>query len=199
MRWTTYTGSCTGTIIQTGSWKKCNARPQVDQPTIQDTTTEVFISVSYMPWLSEEFRRIFKDTKVQRIFKGCNTLKSLLMHPLDKIPPHLCQDVVYQWTCPEETCSSSYIGKSSRCLENRIKENNTSTTSAIYQHSSTHNHHKADILHFKLIDQDSRHLFREAREAIHIIMTASCLLVQSICIIKYLKCHWYTPTLITPP
>ena len=70
--------------------KKPNTRPQVDQPTIQEVPNEVFISVPYIPGLSEEFRRIFKDTKVQIIFKGCNTLKSLLMHPKDKTSPQLC-------------------------------------------------------------------------------------------------------------
>ena len=51
--------------------------------------------------VSEEFRRIFKETKDQIIFKWCNTLKTLLMHPKDKIPTQLCQDEVYKWTCPE--------------------------------------------------------------------------------------------------
>ena len=59
-------------------------------------TVTVFIIVSYIQELSEEFRRIFKDTKVQIIFKGCNTLKTLLMHPKDKIPAQLHQVVVYQ-------------------------------------------------------------------------------------------------------
>ena len=93
------------------------------------------------------------------------------MQPKDKIPLHLQQDIVYQWTCTEETCNSSYIGESSKCLENRIKEHNNSTTSAIYQHSSTQNHPKADISQYKIIDQDSKQVSREAREAIHIRRT----------------------------
>ena len=97
------------------------------------------------------------------IFKRCNVLKFLLMHPKDKIFPHLCQDIVNQWTCPAEACNSSYIGESSRCLENRIKEHNTSTTCTIYQHNSIHNHPKADILNFKIINQ--------YREAIHMWRT----------------------------
>ena len=110
--------------------KRPNTRPQVDQPTIQETPKEVFISIPYIPVLSVEFRRIFKDTKVQIIFKDV-TLKSLPMHPKDKIPSQLHQHVVYQWTCPEEACNSSYIGGSSRFLENRVKAHNTSTTNAI--------------------------------------------------------------------
>ena len=93
------------------------------------------------------------------------------MHPKKNIPLHLHKDIVYQWISPEETCNSSYIGESSRCLENRIKEHNNSTTSAIYQHNSTYNHPKADMSHFKNINQDSKQVSTEAREAIHIRRT----------------------------
>ena len=72
------------------------------QATNQETTKESFVTVPYIQGLSEEFRRIFKDTKVQIIFKGCNTLKTLLMHPKDKIPTQLYQDMVCQLTCPKE-------------------------------------------------------------------------------------------------
>ena len=87
---------------------------------------------------------------------------------MDKIPTQLCQDVVYQWTCSEDNCNSSYIGESSRCLESRVKEHNISSTSTIFQHSITNNHCKADICQFKIIDQDKKQVSREAREAIHI-------------------------------
>ena len=90
------------------------------------------------------------------------------MHPKDKILTQLCQNVVYEWNCPKENCNSSYIGESSRCLESRLKEHNTSSTSTIFQHSITHNHPKADICQFTIIDQDSKQVSREAREAIHI-------------------------------
>ena len=90
------------------------------------------------------------------------------MHPKGEIPTQLCHDVFYQWTCPENNCNSSYIGESSRCLESRVKEQNTSYTGAIFQHSTTYNHHKADISQFKIIDQDTKQVSRKAREAIHI-------------------------------
>ena len=37
---------------------------------IQENKKEAFVSVPYIQELSKEFRRIFKDTKVQIIFKG---------------------------------------------------------------------------------------------------------------------------------
>ena len=108
--------------------KKSNTQATSRSTHHQRNSKEVFISVPYIPGGSEEFRKILQDNKVQIIFQGCNTVKSLLMHPKEKVPPQLHQDVVYQWTCPEETCNSSYIGGSSRCLDNRVKEYNTSTT-----------------------------------------------------------------------
>ena len=89
------------------------------------------------------------------------------MHPKDKIPTQLHQDVVYQWTYANENFNFSYIGESSRYLESRVKEHNTSSTSTIFQHWTTDNHPKANISQFKIIDQDRQQVPREAREAIH--------------------------------
>ena len=43
-----------------------------------------------------------------------------------------------------------------------------SSTSIIYQHSVSNNHPNSNISHFKIIDQDSKQVAMEAREAIHI-------------------------------
>ena len=87
------------------------------------------------------------------------------MHPKDKIPTQLYKYVVYQWICANENCNSSYIGESSRYLESRVKEHNASSNSATFQHCQTHNHPKANISQFKIIDQDRKQV---SREAIHI-------------------------------
>ena len=129
--------------------KKPNHMPHIHQGTYQETTKKSFVTVPYIHWLSKEFRRIFKDTKVQIIFKECNTFKTLLMHPKDKIPTQLHQDMIYQWTCSNENCNSSYIGESNKCLESRVKEHNTSSTSAIFQHCTNRNHPKANISQLK--------------------------------------------------
>ena len=76
--------------------------------------------------------------------------------------------MVYLWTCTNDNANSSYIGESSSCLESRVKEHNTSFTSAIFQHCTTHNHPKTNISQFKILDQDWKQVSREAREAIYI-------------------------------
>ena len=45
-----------------------------------------FISVPYVPGLSEDFRTIPQHTIMQVIFKEAKTLKSILLYPKDKIP-----------------------------------------------------------------------------------------------------------------
>ena len=123
----------------------------------------IFISV---PGLSKEFRRIFWHTSIQVIFKWANILKSIIMHPGDKISSQLKQITVYKWSCQEENFNLSYTGKSSRCLENRVKEHNSHVTSVVYILSISNNHPRAKIS--KLMNHGSKQVAREARGVMHI-------------------------------
>ena len=98
------------------------------------------------------------------------TLKSIPMHPKDKISLHLKQNIVYKWSCPEESCSQFYIGESSRCLENKSERHSSHVTHTIYIRGESDHHPHANISHFKVINQDSKQVAREAREAIHIMI-----------------------------
>ena len=60
-----------------------------------------YISVPYFPGLSESFKKIFKYTPVQVCFKGVNTLKSILMHPKDRISNDQKKDLVYHWSAKQ--------------------------------------------------------------------------------------------------
>ena len=72
---------------------------------------------------------------------------SVHMYAKDKIPSQLKQNIVYKWSYPEENCNLSYIGESSRCLENRVKEHNSHVNSTIYKHSISNNHLCTNISH----------------------------------------------------
>ena len=50
---------------------------------------------------------------------------------------------------------------------NSVKEHDSHVTSAIYKHSVSKNHPQANISHFKTIEQDSKQVAIEAREAFH--------------------------------
>ena len=79
------------------------------------------------------------------------------------------------WSYLEKKCNLSYIGESSKCLENIVKELNGHVTSVIYKRSVLNNHPWANILHFKIIDQDSKQVAREARDATCIRINNSAL------------------------
>ena len=140
----------------------------IDPETGNEVKKSIFISAPYFPGLSESFKQLFKYSPVQVCFKGQNTIKSLLMHPKDKIDPSLKKDVVYQWSCSKTNCKSSYIGETSRSLSERVKEHSKERNSAIYQHCTTTGHPLPTLDHFKVIDQEKSQIACEAKEAIHI-------------------------------
>ena len=128
-----------------------------------------YISVPYFPdVLNESFKKIFKYMPVQVCFKGVNTLKSMLMHPKDKISSDQKKDLVYHWKCKADGCNSSYIGETSRALSKRVKEHSKSTTSAILKHCKDFHHLLPSIEDFNIIDKEPSQVTREAKEVIHI-------------------------------
>ena len=128
----------------------------------------ILISASYVPSLNKEFRRVFNHTNIQVILKCANALNSILAHPKDKTPLHFKQLIVCKLSCPKDCCSESYISELSRCIENRVKEHSSHISSAVNIDSESKNFHCAKIFHFKVTDQDSKQVAREARKAIHI-------------------------------
>ena len=95
--------------------------------------------------MSESYKKIFKYIPIQVCFKRVNTLKSLLMHPKDKISTDQ-KDIVYHWECQADGCNSFYIGEASRALGERVKEHSKSTTSAILKHCRDFHYHPSMIL-----------------------------------------------------
>ena len=90
---------------------------------------------------------------IQVCFKGVNTLKSMLMHPKDKIHTDQKKDVVYHWECKADRCKSLYIGETSRALGERVKEHCKSSTSAILKHCSDFHHPLPSVTDFNIIDK----------------------------------------------
>ena len=142
--------------------------PLIHPDTGHEIKKQFYVSVPYFPGLSEAFRKIFKYMAVQVCFKGVNILKSLLMHPKDKVPTSQKKDIVYHWECQADGCSSSYIGEMSRSLGERVKEHSKSGTSAILKHYTDFHHPLPSIENFSIIDKGSSQITREAKEAIHI-------------------------------
>ena len=129
-------------------WGKSDKNDPIIHP---ETGVEIqkhfYISVPYFPGLSESYKKIFKYTPIQVCFKG---VKSLLMHPKDKISINQMQDIVYHWECQ--------MGATHPTLEKplgllaKVKEHSKSTTSAILHCKDIH-HPLPSISDFSIIDK----------------------------------------------
>ena len=142
--------------------------PLIHPDTGNEIKKQFFVSVPYFPGLSESFKRVFKYTARQVCFKGVNTLKSMLMHPNDRIPINQKKDVVYHWECWADRCKSSYVGETSRALRERVKEHCKSSTSAILEHCTDFHHPLISISNFNIINKYPSQITQETKEAIHI-------------------------------
>ena len=77
------------------------------------------------------------------------------MHPKDQIDPSLKKDIVYQWSCTNLGCKSSYIGETSRSLCECVTEHSKEeSNSATFQHCVTKGHPLPSIDQFKVKDQE---------------------------------------------
>ena len=74
--------------------------------------------------------------------------------------------VVYQLTCKD--CGATYIGKTSRRLTRRLKEHETTSTSACHEHCKTLNH-TIDYENVEVIDTASNDLKLKIKELLHIL------------------------------
>ena len=123
----------------------------IDPETGNEVKKSIFISAPYFPGLSESLKQLFKYTPVQVCCKGQNTIKSMLMHPKDKVDPSLKKGVIYKWSCTKANCKSSYIRETSRSLSEHVQEHSKEGyNSAIYQHCSTKGHPFLTLINSKL-------------------------------------------------
>ena len=67
-----------------------------------------------------------------KLIESCLSNASTFTSQKDPIPKPYKNSVVYKFSCPG--CSSSYIGKTDRCLYTRIKEHAKSDKSEIFNH-----------------------------------------------------------------
>ena len=136
----------------------------IDPETGNEVKKTIFISAPYFPGLSESFKQLFKYMPVQVCFKGQNTIKSMLMHPNNKVDPTFKKDVIYQWSCTKPNCKSSYIRKTSRSLSKHVQEHSKEgSNSAIYLHCSTKSHPLPNIDQFKVMDKENLKLPRRLK------------------------------------
>ena len=84
-------------------------------------------------------KNICKAKGIQVPLKGTNTLRTLLVTPMDKDPKLNKSGVTYHFKCPHINGPEAYIGESGRALGDRIKEHLKAPT-PIHHHSSSTEH-----------------------------------------------------------
>ena len=101
-------------------WGKSDQKgPLLHPETGNGIKKQYFNSVPYFPGQSEAYKKIFKYTHMQVCFKDINMLKSLLIHPKDKVSIDQKKDLVYHWQCQADGCKSSYVGETSQSLRRK--------------------------------------------------------------------------------
>ena len=86
------------------------------------------IVVPYVKGLTEKTRRIFQRHDIHCAMKPMNSLRSLLVCPKDKRPLLNMSNCVY--SIPYGGCKASYVGETSRHLNDWLKEHQASVKKA---------------------------------------------------------------------
>ena len=105
--------------------------------------------------LSEQYRHTLAKYKVRVFFKGTSTIKFFFTHPKDPIPDVQKTDIIYNWTCPANNCTTEYIGETNRSLKERVSNHRNQTTRTIRNHHISTKQPKAELKDFTIIDRDS--------------------------------------------
>ncbi|CAH1239264.1 HTR6 [Branchiostoma lanceolatum] len=77
------------------------------------------ITIPYVQGVSEKLRRIFQNFNIATNFKPQSTLRQRLVHPKDRPRKGSKADVIYRLKCEEPNCNNTYIGETSRSLNER--------------------------------------------------------------------------------
>ena len=72
------------------------------------------VVIPYIQGVSERLQRVYKKYYIQTAIKPVNTLKSLLVHPKDKIDQLQTCECVYEIPC--KNCKKSCVGETGRAF-----------------------------------------------------------------------------------
>ena len=99
-----------------------NPAQKKNRTTQQNNTPKPYITAPYYRGLSESVKKKCSNYGVQVYFKGCTTIKNLLMAPKDEDPMMKKSGVIYSYKCGRVECDEKYIGESSRTFCERFRE-----------------------------------------------------------------------------
>ena len=123
-----------------------------------NNTPRPHITLPYYRGLSESIKQRCKNYGVQVYFRGCKTIKNLLMAPKDLDPMMKKSGVIYSYKCGRVECDEEYIGESSRTFGERFKEHQKAP-SPIFDHFNNTGH-SISVENFNIVGREDQNLKR---------------------------------------
>ena len=68
-------------------------------PKKEEDRAKGFISIPYVKGVSEKIRQTLRKQKITTAFKPIGSIKSTLVHPKDKVPSRIKDNLLYEATC----------------------------------------------------------------------------------------------------
>ena len=118
-------------------------RPNRLEPRAEENTESKKLFLPYVKGVSERIEKVCRQLNIKTVFKSNGTLRQTLMRVKNKRPEELRRGVVYEVPCQD--CGRSYIGETSRSLQERLKEHKYAVRTAnmnngIAAHAWIHQH-----------------------------------------------------------
>ena len=119
---------------------------------------------------SEQLKRIFNDHNINCTFYTPTTLRTLLSHTTDPVPPEQRNIIVYKYDCKDS--ESVYLGESKRTNAQRTKEHTRTVRAAYTRIYETADHCWKYNLDFdwknkKIMDYEINTTTKKIKETIH--------------------------------
>lgn len=181
--------------------KKCGKpRQHKQQLDITENTKKAFISIPYVPKVSEKIRRVARKYNIKTAFKTQNTLRQHLCKTKPKNEEQASKNCVYSIRCQ---CDREYIGETKRPLQVRLNEHKKNlkyeetTSSKLAKHAWEHEH-SFDFNNVKILHHESHFYKRKFVEGTLIKLNSNPISQSSVEVrplwIPMLKNHFQNKT-----
>ena len=141
-------------------------RQPVDNPRPAGSS-HVRVTLPYVEGVGEKVKRLLMKQGVQVSLRPPSSLRSMLIHPKDKISNERKSDVVYKVQCGVTGCDDFYIGETQQTLKARMKQHTKDTNSGVHQHMQEKHHRFDPIESVSVVDRESKWFERGVRESIY--------------------------------
>ena len=136
------------------------------QPATNEVKIKGHIVIPYTQGLCGSIKKICGRYGIQTYFKGCNTIRNLLVSPQGQRPYGQHREAMYWFQCGDLSCDDEYIGETSWTFGKRYKEH-LKDPSPSHQHSN-HTGHPASHNTFWIIGREGHSLAINIKESIFI-------------------------------